>query len=359
MSAWKDVNWSLCEKILEPTKSGTSNENGEGILGQAVVPVESDQFSFETSWKDVDWDVARAAVAELIAKHEEDPVSLDEKDVLEDSARGKWEKFYKHNKTNFFKDRNYLQIEFPELLSPSLPNYAEFSSRNKSARGKRPLSDNAVETNAMMPADVGTEDIPFEPEKVVLEAGCGVGNTLFPLLQYNPRNFYNVFDFSEHAIELLKSNPRYDPTRALAFVCDITSEQLPTKLQTCSVDIVMMIFFLSAVSPERMDKVLSRLFQALKPGGIVIFRDYGLYDMTQLRFINKRKRKLGENFYMRGDGTRTYFFSLEKTKSLFESAGFVVDQLVYDTREIRNRKRLLAMYRVWIKAKFRKPLLDG
>jgi hypothetical protein len=41
----------------------------------------------------------------------------------------------------------------------------------------------------------------------------------------------------------------------------------------------------------------------------VIIRDYGMYDMTQMRFINKRGRKLGENFYMRADGTRTYFFS--------------------------------------------------
>jgi len=28
-------------------------------------------------------------------------------------------------------------------------------------------------------------------------------------------------------------------------------------------------------------------------------------------------RKLGENFYSRGDGTRTFFFSLEATASLF------------------------------------------
>lgn len=41
----------------------------------------------------------------------------------------------------------------------------------------------------------------------------------------------------------------------------------------------------------------------------MLLRDYGMYDMTQMRFINKRGRKLAENFYMRADGTRTYFFS--------------------------------------------------
>lgn len=84
--------------------------------------------------------------------------------------------------------------------------------------------------------------------------------------------------------------------------------------------------------------------------------------MTQMRFINKKGRKLGENFYMRADGTRTYFFSKgipfssgvhfpsltlfpEILESMFNQVGFDTSVVKYNTRELRNRKRKLSMYR--------------
>jgi len=48
------------------------------------------------------------------------------------------------------------------------------------------------------------------------------------------------------------------------------------------------------------------LMQVLPPGGRVLFRDYGIYDHAMLRF--SRGHKLAEQFYVRQDGTRAYYF---------------------------------------------------
>ena len=69
------------------------------------------------------------------------------------------------------------------------------------------------------------------------QVGCGVGNTVFPILEVNTHPNTRVYacDFSETAVELVKQHPEYVKNeegsnenigkRCEAFVCDITKEQ--------------------------------------------------------------------------------------------------------------------------------------
>lgn len=152
--------------------------------------------------------------------------------------------------SRFFKDRHWLFTEFPELKGSS----------------------------------VGSE---FN----IFEVGCGVGNTVFPILQINtnPHLLVHCCDFASSAIQILKGHSAYDPLRCHAFQFDVTSaDSLPIK--ESSLDLVILIFVLSAIHPQHYSFVIGRLAKLLRPGGTLLFRDYGQYDMAQLRF------KKGQHF---------------------------------------------------------------
>ncbi|XP_062393635.1 tRNA N(3)-methylcytidine methyltransferase METTL6 [Sardina pilchardus] len=234
---------------------------------------------------------------------------------LEKDAQKNWDLFYKRNTTNFFKDRHWTTREFEEL---------------KACRE-------------------------FESQKLVLlEAGCGVGNCIFPLLEEDLNIFVYGCDFSPRAVEFVKQNSLYSPERCLAFQCDLTKDDLQDNISAESVDAATLIFVLSAIHPDKMQQALMNLYRVLKPGGVVLFRDYGLHDHAMLRF--KSGNKLGENFYVRQDGTRSYFFSKEMLTKLFHDAGFETVVNEYVLRETVNKKEGLCVPRVFLQSKFRRPL---
>ncbi len=81
----------------------------------------------------------------------------------------------------------------------------------------------------------------------------------------------------------------------------------------CHVDVASLIFVLSAIHPDNFLRSLTSIASVMKPGGLLVFRDYGLYDMAQIRF--GRGNKLADNFYVRQDGTRCapiFFFKISK-----------------------------------------------
>ena len=50
-----------------------------------------------------------------------------------------------------------------------------------------------------------------------------------------------------------------------------------------SVDVVSLVFVLSAIDPAKFATALGNVAAVLRPGGLLIFRDYGIYDMAMFR----------------------------------------------------------------------------
>jgi len=140
-------------------------------------------------------------------------------------------------------------------------------------------------------------------EQVVLEIGCGNGSNILPLIEASrDMEGYRLYgcDFAPKSVELVSQHElvKEAASRVTIFEHDISSDQpLPAELNG-AVDSIIITFVLSALQKERMQFAVEKLAKALKPGGCIYFRDYGRYDMAQLRF--KPARTIGANYYSRG-----------------------------------------------------------
>lgn len=234
---------------------------------------------------------------------------------LEENAQKYWDQFYNRNKTNFFKDRHWTTREFKELLG----------------------------------------DIPNKTEKHIrmLEIGCGVGNLLFPLIEEKTEMEIYACDFSPRAIDFIKNHELYKDNKIYAFQADVTKNDLLDHLKK-EMNLVTMVFVLSAIHPDKFVDCIKNVYKVLKPEGIVLFRDYGIYDMTQIRF--KPGHKISDYFYMRQDGTRSYFFKIEELRNLFNECGFKEIDLCYIETRTVNKKEGIDVPRVFVQGKFMKKI---
>ncbi|KAF1845622.1 S-adenosyl-L-methionine-dependent methyltransferase [Cucurbitaria berberidis CBS 394.84] len=253
-------------------------------FGSRVLEEGDNIFEFN-AWDHVTVDDTYQAFSEeQYEKQRAEPVNDFDRKRYNDQPEKWWNQFYKNNKTNFFKNRKWLSQEFPIL------------------------------------EELGKEDA---PEAVVLEVGAGAGNSAFPILQQsrNKRLKIHACDFSKKAVDLIRGHELYNPEVIQADVWDVASSPesenngLPPGLTEGSVDVVLMIFIFSALNPKQWDQAVRNVWRVLKPGGQVLFRDYGRGDLAQVRF--KKGRYMEENFYVRGDGTRVYFFEQDELEDIW------------------------------------------
>ncbi|KAL7419315.1 hypothetical protein Q5752_006153 [Cryptotrichosporon argae] len=325
---------SVLEKWLNPL--------GPSVGGGARKLTDADDVYKFNAWDHAELPADFAERAEeIMAKHRSLPVD----DALADDYNGRpahyWNKFYSKHQDQFFKDRRWLAIEFPEMIK-------------------------CIERDA--------------GPRTIVEIGCGAGNTVFPLLMHNENPELRLFatDYSSQAVKVVQSSPMYPRAPhglgvLSASVWDVTSPpypspsspssaplpSLPAGLNPSSVDVITSIYVLSALHPSEWRRALLNIYALLKPGGLLLVRDYGRHDLAQLRI--KNRRRLGEDhFYVRGDGTRVYFFEKDQLARLLTQPDgdgapmFRITELREDRRLLVNRKEDKKMYRIWLQVQARK-----
>ncbi|XP_050196165.1 tRNA N(3)-methylcytidine methyltransferase METTL8, mitochondrial isoform X3 [Myiozetetes cayanensis] len=419
---------ALCLRKSKMQHRHQSNRRPAVPLGSRILTDPSKVFE-HNMWDHMQWSQEEEESAKKkAAENSLVKVEWEDQDKYEREASKYWNEFYKTHKNNFFKDRNWLFLEFPEILPEEkrqelrreerssehrkINSTNRFSHKNEMFdEGEKYWKKNygggstAVQgyvynkTQAETPSEnpqgkncgeeLGRlESFPGSDATYrILEVGCGAGNSVFPILEVlcnTPGTFLYCCDFASGAVELVKSHSSYNSAWCSAFVHDVCDDALPYPFPDEILDVILLVFVLSTIHPDRwcclfclwqhtwllyvckchqypvyflrMQGVVNRLAKLLKPGGMLLFRDYGRYDTAQLRF--KKGHCLSENFYVRGDGTRVYFFTKDEVWNMFSLAGLTEVQNLVDRRLQVNRKKKVKMQRVWIQSKFQKPLLS-
>ena len=282
-----------------------------------------------------------------------------------------WNQFYQSHQSNFFKDRHYFVKEFPQEFTMSFGEDNDMTCFNNTHFN--------TTSGIMVPLGGTAPMITNIQRRCLVEIGCGVGNAMLPLLGSDRcsnddqvSNDMHVrqsiqwtvygFDLSSAAIDILRRDIRYQQAlqlnRTYCDVCDISiPNALPSYVQNVA-HVTSLIFCLSAIHPTKHSIVIQNVVSTLQPGkGILIFRDYGRYDLAQIKLGTQRAKLLDtDNFYRKHDGTKCYYFTIEDLEQLVQQqcGALEVLELRYIRRKYTNRSMQCERRRVWVQGRFRR-----
>ncbi|GAA36078.2 pre-rRNA-processing protein TSR3 [Clonorchis sinensis] len=318
----------------------------EAPLFPESTPTEPDQHQLES----------------ILSKQVDSLIDQFNRNKLIREAGKNWDRFYNRNGTRFFKDRHWTTREFTELL---LLRAGPEQNHGRSEYAA-PLS--------------------------VLEVGCGVGNFLLPLLEdlvssadgscsssdsnrdshclnrLTTASSVYACDISQRAVQMFNDRAFRSGLDCTAFVCDVSKDgalkeqlyqhQTSANHTVSSLDLVTLIFVLSALNPDDMVTCLKNIGSVLKPGGRLLFRDYGIHDHAQLRFGRGTRLSRERPSYARQDGTLSYFFEKSELEALFGEAGFRTVRCEYVYKHTTNVSENLSVRRVFLQAVAERPVED-
>lgn len=300
-----------------------NDQKNEGMKKEPQEQIKDNPESSRDFWVEDVWTEDDEANAQELLASNLEKCSVSTLDHRNEDDEKAWNRFYRDHGDRFFKDRHYLTKAFPKEFSPN-----------------------------------GTDDC---AKKTLVEIGCGVGNALLPLLEdlESPWKVIHGLDISGEAVDILKKDSRFiefnkqDDRSVYGHVCDISTSLPPSCFQIA--DVATLLFCLSAIDPLAMQQAANHVASALKPGGVLVLRDYGRYDEAQMKLGLSRNKLLKDNFYRKHDGTKCFYFRLEDVEKLFTQSGLEVLELKFLRRMYRNNASQETRRRVWVQGRFRKP----
>ncbi|KAM6079951.1 tRNA N(3)-cytidine methyltransferase METTL8, mitochondrial isoform 7-T10 [Theristicus caerulescens] len=327
---------ALCLRKSKMQQRHQSSRRPAVPLGSRILTDPSKVFE-HNMWDHMQWSQEEEENAkEKAAENSLVKVQWEDQDKYEREASKYWNEFYKTHKNNFFKDRNWLFLEFPEILPEK--RREELKTEERSSEHTKINSTNSFSHKNEM----------FEEGEKYWKKNYGGGSTSVQGYVYNKKQAKSLTDNPQgkncgEELGRLESFPGSDATyRILEVGCGAGNSVFPILKVLCNTPGTFLYCCDFASGAVELVKMRSWMSFSLS--------------LCSLLFI-LTGHCLSENFYVRGDGTRVYFFTKDEVWNMFNLAGLTEVQNLVDRRLQVNRKKKVKMQRVWIQSKFQKPLL--